>query len=106
VTKKTLRNESTTSRVVSALRELISALDRRVPHAERPGEIRIARDAHKLRREAVARIDLLTSGWDDTCFNQELAEAIMTDDGGPPQSETPIVKRCLVASGLTVTPLA
>ena len=83
MTETARRIESTTSRV-SALRELISALDRRVAHAERPGEIGIARDAHNLRGAAVARIDSLTrDDLDDRLVNQELAEAIMTDDGGP-----------------------
>jgi len=85
----TKSNDSTTSRVVRTLRELISALDRRVPHAERPGEIGIARDAAKLRREAVAQIDSLTRARvDDRVFDQELAEAMMTDDGGPSEGET------------------
>jgi hypothetical protein len=89
MTEKALRNESNTSRVVSALRELITALDRRVPHAERSGETRIASDARRLRREAAARIDALTRvGVDERLFDQELAEAIMTDDGGPHESDT------------------
>jgi len=76
--------KSTTRRLISALRELISALDRRVPHGERPGETRIARDASDLRRAALARIRSLTGvGVVAGGFNQELAEAIMTDDGGP-----------------------
>jgi hypothetical protein len=93
--KSTVGNESSRSRVVTTLRELISALDRRVPHAERPGEIGIARDAAKLRREAVAQIDSLTRARvDDRVFDQELAEAMMTDDGGPAESETntPLVR--------------
>ena len=95
MTESTVGNESTTSRVVTILRELISALDRRVPHAERPGEIGIARDAAKLRREAVAQIDSLTRARvDDRVFDQELAEAMMTDDGGPAEGETnmPLVR--------------
>ena len=38
------------------LRELIDALDRRVPQIERVDEIAIARDAEKLRAKALARI--------------------------------------------------
>jgi hypothetical protein len=38
------------------LRELITALDRRVPHIERAGEIAIARDAAALKKQALARI--------------------------------------------------
>ena len=39
-----------------ALEELISALDRRVPHVERAGEAAIARDAAALRAKAVKRL--------------------------------------------------
>ena len=42
--------------VVNDLRDLISALDRRVPHLERQGEHAIARDAAALRADAVKRI--------------------------------------------------
>ena len=38
------------------LLELVAALDRRVPHLERQGELDIARDAHGLRRAALKRI--------------------------------------------------
>ena len=38
------------------LRDLISALDRRVPHFDRDGEHRIVRDAAVLKREAQDRI--------------------------------------------------
>lgn len=80
----------TTSRVVSALQELIRALDRRLPHPERPGEVGIARDAKMLRRKAVAQIEALNrQGPDDTPYDQELVDAIMADDGfPPPESET------------------
>ena len=73
------------SSVLAALRELISALDSRVPHLERTGEIRIAKDAQILPSEAVARIEALQRAGsdDDTPYNPELVEAIMTDDGGP-----------------------
>ena len=43
-------------RQVRRLRELIAALDRRVPHIERVGEIRIARDAAILRDKAMKRL--------------------------------------------------
>jgi hypothetical protein len=46
---------------VSELRELIAALDRRVPRAERAGEAAIARDAAALRDKAVERLAQLTS---------------------------------------------
>ena len=38
------------------LRELIAALDRRVPRVERAGEVSIAREAAALRQKAVARL--------------------------------------------------
>jgi hypothetical protein len=69
-----------TARVIAALGELIDALDRRVPHIERAGEIQIARDAARLKSEAVARINELRSAVSDS----NLANAIMSDDGGPP----------------------
>jgi hypothetical protein len=42
--------------LVHDLRELIAALDRRVPRIEREGEHAIARDAQGLRRAALKRI--------------------------------------------------
>jgi hypothetical protein len=42
--------------MLSHLRELIAAIDRRVPDIERVGEIAIARDAAALREKALARI--------------------------------------------------
>lgn len=76
---------STASRLITTLRELISALDRRVAHVERSAETRIARDAQVLRREAVAQIEALSrEGPDHTPYDLELVEAVMTDDGGPP----------------------
>jgi hypothetical protein len=46
--------------IIATLREFIDAIDRRVPHVERAGEARIARDAAALRQEAVNRIEELT----------------------------------------------
>lgn len=45
--------------IVCELYELIAALDRRVPHVERVGEIAIARAAATLRDEALRRIATL-----------------------------------------------
>jgi len=45
-----------TTRTLHDLRELIAALDRRVPQVERGGEASIARTAAKLRDEASARV--------------------------------------------------
>jgi hypothetical protein len=50
---------SSRARTVRELNELIAALDRRVPHVERVGEISIARTASALRSEALKRIEEL-----------------------------------------------
>ena len=47
------------SHAVRALLELIAALDRRVPQAQRAGEASIARDAAALKARALKRIDEL-----------------------------------------------
>ena len=44
---------------IAALRELIEALDRRVPQVERAGETRIAREAAGLKKDALTRIEEL-----------------------------------------------
>jgi hypothetical protein len=51
----------TSEQVIKNLRELISAIDRRVPRLERTGEVGIARNAAALRREALERIAELES---------------------------------------------
>jgi hypothetical protein len=96
MTDKELRSVSTPTRILAMLRDLIAALDRRVPRVERAGEIRIARDAQRLRREAVARIEELTgAGSDANGYDQDLVEAIMTDDGGPqPERGSDTRSRC------------
>ena len=43
-------------RLIGRLRELIDSLDSRVPHLEREGETRIARDAAALRDKALQRL--------------------------------------------------
>jgi hypothetical protein len=53
--------EAVRTRTLRNLRELIAALDRRVPHIEDTGEIVIARDAAALRQKAVQRITELES---------------------------------------------
>ena len=71
-------------RTVAALRELIQALDRRDRHAERMTETRIAREARLLRDQALARIEeLQAAGFDGERDDQELVDAVMTDDGAP-----------------------
>jgi hypothetical protein len=44
------------TQLIRQLRELIAALDRRVPHVERAGEAAIARDAAMLKAKALKRI--------------------------------------------------
>jgi hypothetical protein len=51
----------TAGELVRELEELITALDRRVPHVERVGEEEIARDAARLREKAVRRLAELTA---------------------------------------------
>ena len=48
--------QSDRSRKLRHLHELIAALDRRVPHVERIGEIEIAREGRALREKAFQRI--------------------------------------------------
>lgn len=43
-------------RLVQHLRDLIDALDRRVPQVERAGEVTIAREASELRALALQRV--------------------------------------------------
>lgn len=52
--------EGSRERTLRDLRELLAALDRRVPRAERVGEIAIARAAAVLKAEALKRIEELT----------------------------------------------
>jgi hypothetical protein len=52
----------TRDRLVRELLELIDAIDRRVPHVERAGEIEIARDASALKARALKRIAELERG--------------------------------------------
>jgi hypothetical protein len=48
------------TRLIARLRELVAALDRRIPRPERPNEDQIARDSAALKNEALARIGDLT----------------------------------------------
>ena len=50
----TPRNDK--SKQIRHLRELITALDKRVPMIERAGEAQIARDAAALRKKALERL--------------------------------------------------
>jgi len=46
-------------RAIRHLRQLIEALNRRVPHIERVGEAKIARDAAELTQQALKRLKAL-----------------------------------------------
>ena len=54
-----ITEKNSRTRQVRHLRELIAALDRRVPQIERVGEVKIARDAATLRGKALKRIAAL-----------------------------------------------
>jgi hypothetical protein len=45
---------------LDALREIVEALDRRIPHVERASESKIAAEAKRLRAAALQRIASLT----------------------------------------------
>jgi hypothetical protein len=49
-------NDLDRQRLIGQLRELIDALDSRVPQLEREGETRIAGEAAALKQKAVARL--------------------------------------------------
>ena len=51
----------TNQQLIQDLPELIRALDLRVPHLERTGEVSIARDAAALKHRALERIAELSS---------------------------------------------
>lgn len=72
------------TRAVAALRELVEALDRRVPRVERLGEAGIAREAAALRNEMEKRLAQLTpAGAEREAHEKTRSDAEMTDDGGP-----------------------
>ncbi len=52
-------NEAERTRTIRHLKQLIEALNRRVPHIERAGEAKIARDAAELMKQAVRRLRAL-----------------------------------------------
>jgi hypothetical protein len=58
---RTQTAEGDRARALRHLRELVAALDRRVSHIERHGEVIIARDAAALRKKALQRIAQLES---------------------------------------------
>jgi hypothetical protein len=52
-------DDDTPAAQIRQLRELIDALDRRVPQIERSGETQIAREAAELKAKALKRITVL-----------------------------------------------
>ena len=76
------------SGIVAALREVIDAVDCRVPHRERSSELQIARVAAALRIEAVKRLEEMTRIADDPDEREsDSVGAVMSDDGGPVQAD-------------------
>ena len=59
MTRDTAALDGAAAQTIRELHELIEALDRRVPHVERAGEISIARAGAALRSEALRRIQEL-----------------------------------------------
>jgi hypothetical protein len=57
MTQDTTAAAASPAQTVRELLELIAALDRRVPHVERVGEISIAQAASGLKLEALKRIE-------------------------------------------------
>ena len=66
-------DQSDRTRKLRHLRELIAALDRRVPHVERLGEIEIARQGHALRENALQRIAELEASLETSQTQEPLA---------------------------------
>jgi hypothetical protein len=56
VTADKTRTDVDRNELVARLRELIEALEMRVPHFEREGEVRITQDAAALKHKALERI--------------------------------------------------
>src|SRR5688572_22639432 len=79
--------------VLSRLRELIAALDRRAPHLERAGERRIARDAAHLKALAEERISQIEAPGGDgpakgvmTCPSCQTPHPVPADDASATDS--------------------
>jgi len=85
---KTNETPSHLSGIVAALREVIDAVDCRVPHGERSSELHIAKVAAALRVEAVNRLEELTRiDADPDERDHDTVDAVMSDDGGPVQAD-------------------
>jgi len=59
MTETSMTTDLSRERLIDQLRELVAALDSRVPHLEREGEVRIANEAAALRRKAIERLSQL-----------------------------------------------
>jgi hypothetical protein len=57
----TTKHKTVQPELIEELRDLVRALDRRVPHLERTGELDIARDAAALKDAALLRLAKLES---------------------------------------------
>jgi hypothetical protein len=77
------QHDTESTSVIAALRELIEALDRRVPRVERAGEAQIARDAAALRQEAVNRIEELMRAGSNQAPESGPIPSTASDDGSP-----------------------
>jgi hypothetical protein len=69
VADKKKTSEGDRARARRHLRELIAALDRRVPHVERLGEVEIARAATALKKKAMERLAKLDAENDKSALN-------------------------------------
>jgi hypothetical protein len=85
--------------VLSRLRELIAALDRRAPHLERAGERRIARDAAHLKALAEERISQIEAPGGDgpakgvmTCPSCQTPHPVPADDASATDSDWQCVR--------------
>ena len=66
--------QSDRTRKLRHLHELIAALDRRVPHVERIGEIEIAREGRALRQKALQRIAELEASLETSSTEEPLPD--------------------------------
>lgn len=79
-------SSGTVTQTRQALRELVEALDRRLPHVERAGEGGIAAEAERLRALALDRLNSLDRAERlETEQQTRAAGDVMSDDGGRPR---------------------
>ena len=74
--------ESHRTRKLRHLHELIAALDRRVPHVERIGEIEIAREGRALREKALRRIAELEASLETSTPSESFRMDVLDDNDG------------------------